>query len=34
LNKLKYEIDDAYAKERITEQHYDLLNKKISENKR
>ena len=29
LDKLKSDIDDAYAKGKITDQHYDWLNKKI-----
>jgi hypothetical protein len=30
LNKIKHEIDDACAKGKITELHYNLLNKKIA----
>lgn len=29
LNEIKENIEDAYAKGKITEQHYNLLNKKI-----
>ena len=31
LNKLHYDIEDAYSKEKITEKHYNLLKEKISE---
>jgi len=29
LNEIKDNIEDAYAKGKISEQHYNLLNKKI-----
>ena len=31
VEKIKDDIDDAYSKAKITELHYNLLNKKISE---
>ena len=31
LNKLYYDIEDAYSKEKITEKHYNLLKEKMSE---
>ena len=31
LNKLHYDIEDAYSKEKITEKHYNLVKEKISE---
>ncbi len=30
LNKIKNDVTDAYAKGKISEQHYNLLNEKIS----
>jgi uncharacterized membrane protein len=33
LDKVKDDIKDAYAKGKITEQHYKLLNEKISDSK-
>jgi hypothetical protein len=33
LDKIKDEINDSYAKGKITEQHYKLLNEKLSDNK-
>jgi hypothetical protein len=33
LDKIKDEINDSYAKGKITEQHYKLPNEKISDNK-
>jgi hypothetical protein len=30
LNEIKYNIEDAYAKWKISEQHHNLLNKKKS----
>jgi YVTN family beta-propeller protein len=33
LDKIKNDISDAYAAEKITEQHYNLLNEKISDYK-
>jgi uncharacterized membrane protein len=29
LDQIKYDIEDAYAKGKISDQHYNLLNKKI-----
>jgi hypothetical protein len=31
LDKIKDDITDAYAKGKITEQHYSLLNERISD---
>ena len=33
LDKVKDEINDSYAKGKISEQHYKLLNEKLSDNK-
>jgi hypothetical protein len=33
LDKIKDEINDSYAKGKISEQHYKLLNEKLSDNK-
>jgi hypothetical protein len=32
LDKIKDEINDSYAKEKQSEQHYKLLNEKLSDN--
>jgi hypothetical protein len=33
LDKVKDDITDAFAKRKLTEQHYKLLNEKISDSK-
>jgi hypothetical protein len=33
LDKIKDEINDSYAKGKITQQHYKLLNEKLPDNK-
>jgi len=33
LDKIKNDITDAYAEGKISEQHYKLLNEKLSDNK-
>jgi hypothetical protein len=33
LDKIKDEINDSYAKGKINEQHYKLLNERLSDNK-
>jgi hypothetical protein len=31
LNKIHYDVEDAYSKEKLTEKHYNLLKEKISD---